>query len=145
MEIWSYLWLTATSLLGSFRFAGGSIALAIYGSIISNKIATSFGPEVAGAVIEAGLAPANVGPFIGRKLSSSCRVSSIEADLDKAAFASGIPTEIGAVPGVTPAIIAAAADAAKSVYAAAFQRIFLVGITFGCKYKPAMDYATALM
>ena len=64
-----------------------------------------------------------------------------------AALTSGSVTALGAIQGVTPAIIAAGGDAVKTVYAHAFQLVFLVSIAFGGKIhsteesrcKPVVD------
>ncbi|KAK4902445.1 hypothetical protein LTR49_027041, partial [Elasticomyces elasticus] len=102
----------ATGLTGSIRASGGAIAIAIYGSIIRNKVSQNLVPEVAQAALAAGLPPSAAEAFI-------------------TALTSGSVTALGAVQGVTPAIIAAGGDAVKTVYAQAFQLVFLVSIAFG--------------
>lgn len=51
-------------LTGSVRATGGAIAIAIYGSIINDKVKADIGPKVAAAVVGAGLSPTAVLPFI---------------------------------------------------------------------------------
>ncbi|EON65856.1 hypothetical protein W97_05098 [Coniosporium apollinis CBS 100218] len=91
---------------------GGAIAIAIYGSIIQDKVSQDLAPGVAAAAIEAGLAPSAV-------------VSFIEALTSRSAAA------LGAVEGITPAIIAAGAKAVQTVYADAFRLVYLVSLAFG--------------
>ena len=51
-------------LTGSIRATGGAIAIAIYGSIIHNKVSQNLVPEVAQAALAAGLPPSAAEAFI---------------------------------------------------------------------------------
>ncbi|KIW89221.1 uncharacterized protein Z519_10074 [Cladophialophora bantiana CBS 173.52] len=91
----------ATGLMGTSRATGGAIAIAIFGSIIRNRTAAKLAPDLAAAVIAAGLPKSQVEAFI----------ESIE--------------------GVTPVILAAATTAAKYVFADAYKLLYLVTLSFG--------------
>ncbi|OQV04625.1 hypothetical protein CLAIMM_09480 [Cladophialophora immunda] len=102
----------ATGLIGSVRSTGGAIAIAIYGTIIRDKATSDIVPRVAAAAVEAGLAPSEVPSFI-------------------LALTSGSASALASIKNITPAIIAAGADAIKTVYAEAFKLVFLVSLAFG--------------
>ncbi|EXJ73462.1 uncharacterized protein A1O5_03223 [Cladophialophora psammophila CBS 110553] len=102
----------ATGLMGTSRATGGAIAIALFGSIIRNKTAANLAPELAAAVIAAGLPKSQVEAFI-------------------AAFISGSPTALESIEGVTPGVLAAAATAAKYVFADAYKLLYLVTLSFG--------------
>ena len=55
----------SSRLAGSVRFAGGAVAVAIYGSIIHQKTANDIAPKVAAAALHAGLPASEVESFIG--------------------------------------------------------------------------------
>lgn len=58
-------------LAGSVRGTGGAIAIAIYSSVLNSKVTQDLAAKVASAVIQAGLPPAMVEPFIGLYIPSS--------------------------------------------------------------------------
>lgn len=106
----------ATGLVGTFRSLGGSVGNAIFNAIIQGVVGSDLGPKVASAAIGAGfnstdglelLIPATMGTIVG------------------------IPGAFAQVPGITPAIEAAAVTAARQVYAKAFQMVFYATIPFG--------------
>ncbi|KAK3612895.1 hypothetical protein LTR22_028399, partial [Elasticomyces elasticus] len=99
----------ATGLTGSIRATGGAIAIAVYGSIIRNKVGQNLVPKVAPAALAAGLPPSAAEAFI-------------------TALTSGSLTALDAVQGVTPAIILAGGEVVKTVYAQAFQLVLLVSM-----------------
>ncbi|KAK7894811.1 hypothetical protein LTR67_005550 [Exophiala xenobiotica] len=102
----------ATGLIGSVRSTGGAIAIAIYGTIIRDKATSDIVPRVAAAAVEAGLAPSEVPSFV-------------------LALTSGSASALASIKDITPAIIAAGADAIKTVYAEAFKLVFLASLAFG--------------
>ncbi|KAH0840422.1 hypothetical protein AYO21_03059 [Fonsecaea monophora] len=102
----------AVGLRNSISAAGGGIALAIFGSILNNKVSSNMVPTLAGAVTEAGLPATSVESFI-------------------TAFLSGKPDLLLAVPGVDAEVLGAATIASRDVYGSAFRMIFLVTLAFG--------------
>ncbi|KEF59507.1 uncharacterized protein A1O9_04351 [Exophiala aquamarina CBS 119918] len=102
----------ATGLAGSVRATGGAIAIAIYSSVLNSRVTQNLPIKVAAVVIQAGLPPAMVQPFI-------------------VALASGQVASLATIEGATPVIIAAGVDALRGVYADGFRTIFLVSIAFG--------------
>ncbi|KAK5527314.1 hypothetical protein LTR07_001086 [Exophiala xenobiotica] len=106
----------ATGLIGSVRSTGGAIAIAIYGTIIRDKATSDIVPRVAAAAVEAGLAPSEVPSFV-------------------LALTSGSASALASIKDITPAIIAAGADAIKTVYAEAFKLVFLASLAFGGKIR----------
>ncbi|KIX00886.1 uncharacterized protein Z518_09951 [Rhinocladiella mackenziei CBS 650.93] len=93
----------ATGLSGTFRAAGGSIGTAVYSTILNQQSKPKLVPAISTAVLQAGLPPASLTAFL----------------------------PLLAVPGATPAIIAAGRDAVRTVYSNAFSMVFLVSIAFG--------------
>ena len=131
------------SLTGSIRATGGAIAIAIYGSIINNKVQKNLIPDVTAAAIEAGLAPSAIESFISMTncpLSVKYTVEVLTKYL--AALSSGSSSALGSLEGITPAIIAAGRIALQTVYANAFRLVFLVSIAFGGQYRVAEDPQT---
>jgi hypothetical protein len=51
------------------------------------------------------------------------------------ALTSGSASALGSIKDITPAIIAAGADAIKTVYAEAFKLVFLASLAFGGKIR----------
>ena len=86
--------------------------VAIYVSILTNKVSENTASEVVPALLKAGL-PA----------------SSVEGLL--AALASGSTSAISAVPGVTAHILAVAGTTLKEAYSQSFKIVFLATIPFG--------------
>lgn len=84
-------------LAGVGRYAGGSLAQAIYVSILSNTQASRAAATVPAAAIKAGLPASSASQLL-------------------AAFSLGT-SALEAVPGVTPEILVAAGDAFKWSYA----------------------------
>ncbi|KAH0542656.1 hypothetical protein FGG08_002979 [Glutinoglossum americanum] len=98
----------STGILGSIRSAGGSVATAIYTSILTNKLATNVPKYVAPAATSAGLP-----------------VSSLPA------LFSGISTgSFASVPGINNEILAAITGPIKTAYAKSFSTVFLATISF---------------
>lgn len=101
---------TASGVAGSIRFLISSIAATVYTVILSNRLATTIAAQVPPALIAAGLPVSSIPGFIS-------------------AFAVG-PTAFAAIPGVTPAILAAGTSAYKQANADAYRTVFLSNIAF---------------
>lgn len=56
----------ATGLLNSIRQVGGGMGVAIYSSLLSNRIASTWAVEVGNAVVQAGLPTSSVTTFLGK-------------------------------------------------------------------------------
>ncbi|KAI0853470.1 hypothetical protein F5Y00DRAFT_224737 [Daldinia vernicosa] len=99
----------ASGLLASIRSAGGSIAVVVYSSILSNRLASTFPANVGPAAIAAGLpaekVPALVAAVLGSKLATFLGLS----DARKAAVASVLPI----------------------AYSQAFKTVYLASLGFG--------------
>ncbi|KAH6720066.1 major facilitator superfamily domain-containing protein [Leptodontidium sp. MPI-SDFR-AT-0119] len=91
---------TATGLAFSARALGGAFGSAVLNSIINGKLASHYAPSVSNAATKAGLP-----------------TSSVPGLLES--FASGIG--FADIPGVSPAILAAATSASENAYAAAYR------------------------
>jgi hypothetical protein len=95
--------------LGSIRTACGSIAVALYSSLLTNGITTYLPQTVIPAATEAGLPASSI-----------------------AALFAGITSgDFSAVPGITPAIAEIVGHAVKSAYALSFRTVFLATLPFG--------------
>lgn len=92
----------AVGLNGSARSIGGSIATAIYSTILTNKVQDVLPGRVAAAVLPLGLPITSLKPLI-------------------LALLSGSTAAIEKVPGVTLPVIGAAAQAVKESYAQGFR------------------------
>lgn len=95
----------ASGLLASIRSAGGSIAVAVYVTILGNRVKTTVPAAVAAAGVPAAQVPAVYAAVVGGKLASYTGISA----------------------GVKTAITAALPEA----YAQAFKTVYLASIGFG--------------
>ena len=102
---------TATALSLAIRVIGGSIGYSIYFNVFGNKLTTELPAQVAKFAIGAGLPASSAVEFVGTFLT--------------------VPANITRVPGVTPAIIAAATKGSQWAYAEALKMVWLVSIPFG--------------
>ncbi|OCK86293.1 MFS general substrate transporter [Lepidopterella palustris CBS 459.81] len=102
----------AVGLVGTFRTLGGAIATGIYNAILANRVGDVLPKRFAAAVLPLGLP-----------------ITSLESLIK--AFASGSQAAMLAVPGVSPEILEAGAQAYKSSYASGFRLVYLVAIAFG--------------
>lgn len=119
---------------GSIRATGGTIAIAIYGSIVSNEVGRNLGPKVAAAAVAAGLPPPAASTFIGKLFSRlECKNMGCLILMELGALTSGSAMDLMNVEGISPAIIVAGTGALKSVYSNAFKYVYLISIAFGCK------------
>lgn len=100
----------ASGLIISIRSVGGTIGLAIYNAIFTHKLSTNITKKIPAAVIPLGLPPSSLGPLIG--------------DLT-----SGHTAAASQIPGATPAIIDAGANALMESFVNGFR---FVWITAGC-------------
>ncbi|KAI1772127.1 fungal trichothecene efflux pump-domain-containing protein [Hypoxylon cercidicola] len=99
----------ASGLLASIRSAGGSVAVAVYSSILSNSLATTVPANIGPATIDAGFA----------------------AEKDPALAAAVIGNKLAAFPGLTDSVMAAVAAVVPTAYAQAFRTVYLASIGFG--------------
>ncbi|KAJ5377946.1 uncharacterized protein N7496_005355 [Penicillium cataractarum] len=100
----------ASGFLGSAKQVMGTIATAIYISILDNRVAATLPSEVSEAALNAGLPK-----------------SSLAAVLESVSES----TSMTKIPGITEKIILAVTDAVKTAYSESFSTVFLVSITFG--------------
>jgi hypothetical protein len=104
--------LVSILLCSSFHIAdclGGSIAVAVYSTILTNRLATTLPAVVGGAATAAGLPASDVPGML-------------------AAVAAGTVAE---APGVTDSILAAIAGAVPTAYSQAFKTVYLASLGFG--------------
>jgi hypothetical protein len=101
----------AGGLCGVMRFVGGSLAQAIYTTILVNKQTSEAQKLIPKAVLAAGLPPSSLQDFM-------------------AAFPANT-TQLGQITGVNSAVLAAAGQAFKYSYAHALKILALVSVAFG--------------
>ncbi|KAI2620469.1 trichothecene efflux pump [Hypoxylon sp. NC1633] len=99
----------ASGLLASIRSAGGSVAVAVYSSILTNRLAETV--------------PANVGP--------AAIAAGLPADQVPALVAAVLESELTSFAGMTPSIQAAVALAVPTAYSQAFRTVYLASLGFG--------------
>lgn len=104
----------SAGLLGTFRSAGGSVGNAIFSTILTSVANKNLGNNLAGAAIGAGFDPANLGALIPAVIQNAV----------------GVPFAFDAVPGITPAVIAATGAAFKETYSNAFRMVCYATIPF---------------
>jgi hypothetical protein len=102
----------AVGLAGTFRLLGGSIATAIYTSIVNNGFASALPGEVTKEISGLGFPSANL-----PKLVSAASLNTAAA--------------YKAVPGISAPVIQAAGLAVKKAYVSAFRTTYLAAIGFG--------------
>lgn len=100
--------LMTTSLSGTFC---GAVGIVVFGAIFNAKLKTALPDRIAAAVVEAGFPAKNLATLLE-------------------AFATQSPAAIEAVPGVTPAILEALNQAAKSAYAYSFHNVWYALMAF---------------
>lgn len=98
---------------GTFRLLGGSIATAIYTSIINNGFASALPDKLTAEISGLNFPSSNVPTLI-------------------AAASKNTAAAYKAVPGISSAVTAAAALAVKKSYVLAFRTTYLAAIGFGC-------------
>lgn len=102
---------TAIGFAGSFRSTLSTICSTVYTVVLSNRLTENIGSMIPPAVENAGLPASSVAAFI-------------------TALSSGDTTALQAVPGISPAIIAAGTNAYQLASAASYRTVFLSTIAF---------------
>lgn len=100
---------TASGMLAAIRAAGGSVAVAIYTTILTNRLTTTVADTVGHAAVEAGMSSSNVGALVAAVKSSVWQ----------------------SLPFLTRDISAAIAANIPRAYAQAFQTVYLSSLAFG--------------
>lgn len=119
----------ATGLINSVRALGGAVGVAIYSSLLANRVAGSYARDIGKALLAAGLPASSLTLF----LSEFGGAMSIWW-MTLTCVVAGLPLgDVTQVPGATPAVIEAGLEAQKSVYVDAFQLIYCVTVAFGGK------------
>ncbi|KAI1614121.1 fungal trichothecene efflux pump [Exophiala viscosa] len=99
----------ATGLVNSVRSAGGAVGVAIFSSLLADRVTSTWARDIGRTLLQAGLPATSL-----------------------AAFLAALPLgNFGSVPGATSAIIKLALEAQKSVYVNAFRLIYCVTVAFG--------------
>ncbi|KAF1812828.1 MFS general substrate transporter [Eremomyces bilateralis CBS 781.70] len=101
----------ASMLIGSFRAAGGTVALAIYSTVLSNKVRQVIGKHIGGAVIPMGVKREDLARFI----------TAISAGDIKTALT---------IPGANVEVLLAAKEASKWAYAEGFKALYITALSF---------------
>ncbi|OAA64695.1 fungal trichothecene efflux pump [Niveomyces insectorum RCEF 264] len=99
----------ASGMLASIRAAGGSISVAVYQTILNNRLATTIPAVVGTAAVNAGYPPANV--------------SSLATAVKAGTWAT--------LPGINSAVQAAVTGALPTAYGQAFKTVYLASLGFG--------------
>jgi len=99
----------ASGLLASIRSAGGSVAVAVYSSILANRLATTLPAAVGPAAIDAGLPSSQVAALVAAAQAGT----------------------LAKFPGITPAIQTAVTAAMKIGYTQAYKTVYLASLGFG--------------
>lgn len=102
---------TCVALSLAIRTIGGSIGYAIYYNVFINRLTPRLPAYVAQWAIEAGLPVSQAETFVGLFLTE--------------------PSELSAVPGVTPAMIHAGSIGSRWAYAESLKYVWLTSIAFG--------------
>lgn len=103
---------TVAALSLSVRFLGGSIGTTIYYNIFNTKITHNLPAYIAAAAAKAGLPKASLIPFVG-------------------AFATEGPSAAAKIPGVSSAVLNAAALATRWAFADSLKYVWYATIPFG--------------
>ena len=54
-----------TGLVNSLRSTGGAVGVAVYSSLLANRVSSTLAKNVGGAVVQAGLPASSIGSFLG--------------------------------------------------------------------------------
>lgn len=103
---------TAAGIAGTSRLIFGAVAIAIFSNITNNKYGQTLGSQVAANVQGLGFDPTNIA-----RLAAAARLNTA------AAFA--------AVPGITPAVQAAAVLANRQAYLGGAHQSYQIALAFG--------------
>jgi len=101
----------ATLLLGAVRAVGGSVAITIYSSLLTNTLAKYAGATIAEAVIPLKIPLTSIKPLV---------LDLINENIPAAA----------AIPGVNAEILHAAREALKGVWTKGFHKVYLTAASF---------------
>ncbi|KAF2651220.1 fungal trichothecene efflux pump [Lophiostoma macrostomum CBS 122681] len=99
----------SSGMLASIRAAGGSVAVAVYTTILTNRLSTTIPSIVGSAAVEAGL-PESQPPEVLEAISAGT---------------------IAKVPGLTQSVLAAITQALPTAYGQAFKTVYLASLGFG--------------
>ncbi|KAF2476712.1 fungal trichothecene efflux pump [Lindgomyces ingoldianus] len=99
----------SSGMLASIRAAGGSIAVAVYTTVLTNRLSTTIASVVGGAAVNAGLPESELPEVL-------------------AAISAGTVAE---VPGITQPILAAITSAVPTAYGQSFKTVYLASLGFG--------------
>lgn len=99
----------ASGLLASIRSAGGSIAVAVYTTILSNRLATEIPAAISGPAVAAGLPQSQV----------SALAKAVQAG------------KLAAFPGLSSAVKVAVTKVLPNAYTKAFETVYLASLGFG--------------
>ncbi|KAI1843562.1 hypothetical protein JX265_007346 [Neoarthrinium moseri] len=99
----------ASGLLASIRSAGGSIAVAVYSTILSNRLASTV--------------PSNIGPVAVAAGLPQSQVTALAAAI--------VGGKLPSFPGLTPSIKSAVVAVLPTAYSQAFQTVYLASLGFG--------------
>jgi hypothetical protein len=100
-----------SGLVLSVRSLGASTGLVIYQAVFSHSLSTNLAPKIAATTIPLGLPERSLGPLIG-------------------ALTSGNTAALSDIPGLTPEIIAAAAEGLKKAYGLSFSYVWATAAAF---------------
>jgi hypothetical protein len=101
----------ATLILGSVRAVGGSVAVTVYSTLLSQVLKKDAGPVVGKAVVPLGYAVEALGPLITDLINENVEAA-------------------GHLPGVTPDILHAAREALKTTWTTGFHNLYLAAASF---------------
>ncbi|KAF2497804.1 putative major facilitator superfamily transporter [Lophium mytilinum] len=104
---------TVISLINALKFLGGSIGYSIYYAIFSGKLKVKLPATVAAYAIQAGLPLTSVEGFVGIFLTDPTKLATTP------------------IPGLTPAVIAAASSGLRWAYADSVKFVWYTTIPFG--------------
>ncbi|OCT45156.1 putative major facilitator superfamily transporter [Cladophialophora carrionii] len=107
----------ASGLVGTFRNTGGSVGISIFNTIRNGVLGGQLVPRI--------LAAATANGFRGDADATEALVTAVTNN------ARGVPGAFAEIQGATPALIHATAEAYKSAYGYAYQRVFFSTIPFG--------------
>ncbi|KAH7119864.1 fungal trichothecene efflux pump [Dendryphion nanum] len=99
----------SSGMLASIRAAGGSVAVAVYSTILTNRLSTTIPSVVGSAAVSAGLPEEQLPEVLG-------------------AVSAGT---LAQVPGITQSVIASITEALPTAYGQAFKTVYLASLGFG--------------
>jgi MFS family permease len=102
---------TASALVIAIRSLGGTVGLAINNAIFNSDLSTQIPKKIAAATLPLGLPPSSLGQLIG-------------------GLASNDPAALAHIPGATPQIIGAGAQALIEAYAIGFRDCYIAAACF---------------